>query len=207
MPSGLTYKIYSGEELSLRDFALRCVTHLGVGYHASQQGDKDLPKDKAPVLKVRDYHPEEILKAKKKIAKWEGLRGNLEEAQKLYDEQYAANMKYNAESKEERESLSERYNIVLKKVEAWRIPEEYNSLKNLMLKQLKESIDFDCSPYTPYKEERVPVEKWIELQIKFAKRDLEYHTQKLKEEEKRIADYNNYLKGLYEALDKVEPLT
>jgi len=207
MPSGLTCKIYNGEELTLRDFALRCVRQLGAGYHASQQGDKDLPKDKAPVLKVSDYHPEEILKAKKEIAKWEGLRGNLEEAQKLYDEQYAANMKYNAEAKEERESLSERYNTVLKKVEAWKIPEEYNSLKNLMLKQLKESIDFDCSPYTPYKEERIPVEEWIELQIKFAKRDLEYHTQELKEEEERIADYNNYLKGLYDALDKVEPLT
>ena len=207
MPSGLTCKIYSGKELTLRDFALRCVKQLGAGYHASQQGDKDLPKDKAPVLKVRDYHPEKILKAKKEIAKWEGLRGNLEEAQKLYDEQYAANMKYNAESKEERESLSERYNTVLKKVEAWKIPEEYNSLKNLMLEQLKRSIDFDCSPYTPYKEERIPVEEWIELQIKFAKRDLEYHTQELKEEEERIADYNNYLKGLYEALDKVEPLT
>lgn len=74
-------------------------------------------------------------------------------------------MKYNAESKEERESLSERYNTVLKKVEAWKIPEEYSSLKNLMLKQLKESIDFDCSPYTPYKEEKIPVEEWIELQI------------------------------------------
>lgn len=207
MPSGLTYKIYSGEELSLRDFALRCVKQLGAGYHASQQGDKDLPKDKAPVLKVGDYHPEEILKAKKEIAKWEGLRGNLEEAQKLYDEQYTANMKYNAESKEERESLSERYNTVLKKVEAWKIPEEYNSLKELMLNQLKGSIDWDCTPYTPYKEEKVPVEEWIELQIKFAKRDLEYHTQELKEEEERIADYNNYLKGLYDALDKAEPLT
>ena len=207
MPSGLTCKIYSGEELSLRDFALRCVKQLGAGYHASQQGDKDLPKDKAPVLKVEDYHPEAILEAKKEIAKWEGLRNNLEEAQKLYDEQYAANMKYNAESKEERENLSERYNTVLKKVEAWKIPEEYNSLKNLMLRQLKESIDFDCSPYTPYKEERIPIEEWIELQIKFAKRDLEYHTQELKEEEKRIADYNNYLKGLYDALDEVEPLT
>jgi hypothetical protein len=36
---------------------------------------------------------------------------------------------------------------------------------------------------------------------------LEYHTQELKEEEERIADYNNYLKGLYNALDEVEPLT
>lgn len=207
MPSGLTYKIYNGEELTLRDFALRCVRQLGAGYHASQQGDKDLPKDKAPILKVADYHPKKIEEAKADLQYYSGLLNNLEAAQKLYDEEYNANMKYNAETNEEREKLKERYEIVLKKVENWTIPEEYNSLKELMLKQLKESIDWDCSPYTPYKEEKIPVEEWVRSKIKMAVRDVEYHTEELRQETLRIEENNNYLKGLYDALDKVEPLT
>ena len=207
MPSGLTCKIYSGEELSLRDFALRCVKQLGAGYHASQHGDKDLPKDKAPILKVADYHPKKIEEAKADLQYYSGLLNNLEVAQKLYDEEYNANMKYNAETNEEREKLKERYEIVLKKVENWAIPAEYNSLKELMLKQLKESIKWDCTPYTPYKEEKISVEEWVRSKIKMAVRDVEYHTEELRQETLRIAEYNNYLKGLYEALDKVEPLT
>jgi hypothetical protein len=207
MPSGLTCKIYSGEELTLRDFALRCVTQLGAGYFASQQGEKELPKDKAPILTVGSYHEVKIIKAEKEIEKWEALRNNLEEARKLYDEQYAKNMQTNAAVNEQRKEIKERYNTVLEKVKAWDIPIEYNSLKELMLEQLKKSIEFDCSPYTPYKEEKVPIEEWIEIRIKLAKRDLDYHTEELQEEKRRITENNNYLKGLYEALDKVEPLT
>ena len=207
MPSGLTCKIYSGEDLTLRDFALRCVTQLGAGYFASQQGAKKLPKDKAPILEVADYHPKKIEEAKADLQYYSGLLNNLEVAQKLYDEEYNANMKYNAETNKEREKLKERYEIVLKKVENWTIPAKYNSLKELMLKQLKDSIEWDCAPYTLYNEERVPIEEWIEVRIRLAKRDLDYHTKEFQEEKRRITEYNNYLKGLYDALDKVEPLT
>ena len=207
MPSGLTYKIYNGEELTLRDFALRCVTQLGAGYFASQQGEKELPKDKAPILTVGSYHEVKIIKAEKEIEKWEALRNNLEEARKLYDEQYAKNMQTNAAVNEQRKEIKERYNTVLEKVKAWDIPIEYTSLKELMLEQLKKSIEWDCSPYTPYKEEKVPIEEWVEIRIKLAKIDLDYYTKEFQEEKGRIAEHNNYLKGLYDALDKVEPLT
>lgn len=207
MPSGLTCKIYSGEDLTLRGFVLSCARQLGPGYNASQHGEKELPKDKAPILKVGNYHEEKILEAEKELEKLESLRSNLEEAQKLYDEQYAQNMQYNTAVSEERNVIKERYNTVLEKVEAWDIPIEYTSLKELMLKQLKESIEWDCSPYTPYKEEKVPIEEWIEVRIKLAKRDLDYHTKELQEEKRRVEYDNKYLKGLYEALDKVEPLT
>ena len=207
MPSGLTCKIYSGEDLTLRGFVLSCARQFGPGYNASQKGEKELPKDKAPILTVGSYHEEKIIEAEKEIEKWEALRNNLEEAQKLYDEQYAQNMQYNIAVTKECNEVKERYNTVLEKVKAWDIPIEYNSLKELMLEQLKKSIEWDCSPYTPYKEEKVPIEEWLEIRIKLAKRDLDYHTKEFQEEKRRIAEHNNYLKGLYEALDKVEPLT
>jgi hypothetical protein len=207
MPSGLTCKIYSGEDLTLRGFVLSCATQFGPGYNASQHGEKELPKDKAPIRTVGSYHEEKIIEAEKEIEKWENLRNNLEEAQKLYDEQYAKNMQANAAVNEERSKIKERYNTVLEKVKAWNIPVEYTSLKELMLKQLKDSIEWDCTPYTPYNKERVPIEEWIEVRIRLAKRDLDYHTKELQEEKRRVEYDNKYLKGLYKALDKVEPLT
>ena len=76
-----------------------------------------------------------------------------------------------------------------------------------MLKQLKESIEWDCTPYTPHNTERVPIEEWIEARIRLAKRDLDYHTRELQEEKRRVEYDNKYLRNLYEILDKVEPLT
>ena len=46
MPTGLTYKIYNGEDMSLRSFALTCVRHIGYGYYASASGEKELPCNK-----------------------------------------------------------------------------------------------------------------------------------------------------------------
>ena len=209
MPSGLTYKIYSGEELTLRDFALRCVTHIGAGYHASKQGDIPMPKDKAPVLKVSDYYYRRVEEAKEILAKWEGLKTNLEEAKKVYDTILADNHTVNNNIKEEKRKIREYYDIMFTKVENWNPPAEYNSLKEVMLKQLKDNSKWDGADYTLYDETKknIPVEEWIETNIKIAKDDLEYYNKRLKEEEERILEYNMYLKGLYEALDEVEPLT
>ena len=52
MPTGLTSKIYEGEKLTLREFALRCAKHFSPAH--SYEGD--LPLDKPPLLKGSDYY-------------------------------------------------------------------------------------------------------------------------------------------------------
>lgn len=55
MPTGLTSKIYEGEDTSLRGFALTCVRQLGFGYYASNYGEMALPLDKAPDIKPSSH--------------------------------------------------------------------------------------------------------------------------------------------------------
>lgn len=54
MPSKLTCNIYNGTDMSLRGFALKCVAQLGAGYWATNQGEKEMPLDKAPIIPVSD---------------------------------------------------------------------------------------------------------------------------------------------------------
>ena len=207
MPSGLTSKIYYGEDLSLRGFALRCATQFSAGYYASKQGSEELPLDKAPELEVKQYHRNKMLEAIKELEKWESLKDNLEEAQRLYDEEYAQHMEKNAEVEAERNEIKKRYDTMLEKVKAWNVPTTQLYLKTFMLEHLEKTMQWDCTIYTPYNTERVPIEEWLESKIKWAKRDVEYHTKEYDNHEKDIETYNKTLKELYDALDAVEPLT
>lgn len=206
MPSGLTCNIYDGSDMTLRGFALNCVRQLGAGYIATEQGEKRMPLDKAPVLKVSDYHPEQIKKAEAELRQWLEVRENPEELQRKYEASYASNHEHNEDHDKRRKEIRERYLTMLDKVDAWVLPTEYKSLKDLMINQIKESMDFDCKPIRIYKEERLPIDEWIQLQIDMCQRDIDYHKTRYAEEQKRVAENNAYLKGLYDEIDKVEPL-
>ena len=86
------------------------------------------------------------------------------------------------------------------------MPEQYASLKNLMLDQLRESLDYDYRPqYRPYMAPPEPIDEWLEHNIEFCRRDIEYHKNGMAEEKKSNDELNAYLQGLYAMLDEVEP--
>lgn len=209
MATGLTYKICDGTDTSLRGFALTCVRQLGAGYHASQQGEKDLPRDHAPKMVVSDYHPKQIKKAEEDLEKWLKAKKNPEEAQRLYEEEKASKEKSNKEYEIKDDGRRERYESMIKRVEEWNLPETYGSLKDLMLRQLRDSLNWDCrdlnsheSLYSPMP----PIDEWIDENIQYAIRGLQYHREELKKEQECVDTNNAYLQGLYDELDKVEPL-
>ena len=206
MPSGLTCNIYDGSDMTLRGFALNCVRQLGAGYLATEQGEKRMPLDKAPVLKVSDYHPEQIKKAEAELRQWLEVRENPEELQRKYEASYASNHEHNEDYDKRRKEIRERYLTMLDKVDAWVLPTEYKSLKDLMINQIKESMDFDCRPCRIYKAERQPIDEWIQMRIDMAQRDINYHKEEYAKEVERIEENNAYLNGLYAAIDAVEPI-
>lgn len=205
MPSGLTYKIYDGTDMTLRGFALNCVRQLGAGYHASDQGSKELPLYEAPVLKVSDYHQKSQKEAESKLQHWLEIRDKPEEAQREYEAKYAENKQLNTDYEKTRKERRERYLTMLDKVVLWDLPEEYKSLKDLMINQIKESMDFDCHPSRIYTEERIPIDKWIQTHIDMYQDEIRYHKEQYAKEKKAVEENNAYLKGLYEEIEKVEP--
>lgn len=75
-----------------------------------------------------------------------------------------------------------------------------------MLSQLCHSLEHDYYPqYKPWQSPPEPIDKWIERNISMAQSDIEYYKEKISVEEKRIAETNAYLNGLYYMLDKVKP--
>lgn len=204
MPSGLTCNIYDGSDTSLRGFALKCVTQLGAGYHATKQGEEEMPLDRAPILQVSDHYLARIDEHKRNLEKWTGLKDNPEELDRLYKEYLDKRKKEYDEYIANKSNLKKRYLDMKSRIEAWNLPETYNSLKELMLRQINDSIDFDCGRDYPIT--TISKEEWLENNISDSCRNIEYCARRYKEEVRRIKEINDYLKGLYEELDKVEPL-
>ena len=208
MPSGLTCKIYEGTDLSLRDFALRCATQFGGFYQVTEQGSKDLPMTEPPVLVVEKYRYEWYEKAKEKALYWLNVEKDPELAQKLYQEYVDSRVEQKVDFQERDRDLRDRYQAMYDKIDAWDVAEPYKNIKELMLKQIKESMDHDC-PEDGLKYYDYPIpsfDDWLQGQISFACKDVEYQEEALQKAIKSVAETNAYIKGFYEELDKVEPL-
>jgi hypothetical protein len=206
MPSGLTCNIYNGTDMSLRGFALNCVRQLGAGYHATNQGEKEMPLDKAPVISVSDWHPKQLAKAKEEVKHWINVENNPDELDRLYNEYLKKRGQDERNYNASKTDLKARYLTMKAKVEAWNLPEKYSSLKELMLEQLDKSTEYDCMLYPLYDSPVPSKEEWLKTMLSCACRDVEYHTKEYKKEVKRVKEYNNYLQGLYNELDKIDPL-
>lgn len=207
MPTGLTEKIYNGTDTSLRSFALQCVKQLGAGYYASDNGETDLPLDKAPELKPSTFHQKCLERAEENLAKWEYLKAHPEEAEAEYKKEREKMEAGEAEARARTLILKERYENMRERVEAWEVPGDFKSLKDLMLEQIDTCIEDDCS-FNPslYKYTPQPVDEWVDDWIKFAKENIERQKESIKKAEESVAKVNRYMAHLYALLDEVEPL-
>lgn len=205
MPTGLTSKIYEGEDTSLRGFALTCVRQLGYGYYASNYGENAFPLDKAPEIKPSNYHKKELEKAEKELEDFMNLQKDPDALSKKYEEYLLTLHKNDEKSKKSKEQVKERYLSVLDKVEKWDAPSEFNSLVELMKDQLNDCIKYDCTTYDDDKKEP-SIEEWAESEISSIKWSIEYHKKEYEAEVKHAKECNEYIHKLYEELDKIEPL-
>ena len=204
MPSGLTCSIYDGSDMTLRGFALTCVRQLGAGYVVTDQGEKRMPLYKAPELEVSDYHPKHMKQCEEDLAYWKKVKDDPELCKRLYDEAHMKREIENTQSKDNKEEIKARYMKMIEKVESRELDEKYASLKELMLEQLHESMDWDCKPTLPNEAPMPSVEDWVNSRIELAEWRINYHKEEWEKEKQRVADTNAYLKGLYDAIDEFE---
>lgn len=206
MPTGLTADIYEGKNMSLRAFALNCARQLGGGYQASDCGNRMLPLDKPPVIDPNGYHSGHLKKAEEDLDFWLHVQQDPETMKSIYDKEMAKRKVENIGHDARMKVIKERYEAMISRVEQWQVPEEYAPLKELMLDQLRTSLEHDYHPeYRPWTAEQEPIGEWMERNISMARRDIEYHKAALEKEKQAIAEINAYVKGLYDLLDEVEP--
>lgn len=206
MPTGLTGGIYDGNT-SLRAFALRCVTQIGYGYAATEGGNKELPLDKAPVLEVGQYYYDNLKKAEENLAYLESIKDDETALRAIYNKEMEEIRAGEEELDKSTAELREKYTSMLNKIDEWDLPQEYQSLRGLMMEQIQKSMKWDCPDGRSYCGlQRVSFKEWLKMKMEQANEDVMYHRNRLEEAEKRVSNVNKYMNGLYAELDKIEPL-
>lgn len=195
MPTGYTSDLYDGNDVTLRDFILRCARGMGAlimmrddpwdapirTFEPSAHHANAIEKTKARLDELVNMHPDEIARA-------------AEEAhQKAYQSW--------RDRRDEKLALRGRYEDMLNKVRTWQPPTpEHEGLRALMVDQLESSIKFDCSMSYDEPPVRKPDGAWFTEQVERAQESLAYHVEEDAKERQRTADRNAWVQALMEAL-------
>ncbi len=194
MPTGYTADIYDGKDILFSDFALKCARAFGA---CIEQRDDD-PNDKPKLIeKTKDnYHIKKIEKAKK----WK-------KPTKAEFDAYVKNQTaYYNEQIDKQNKLKASYQKMLDKANAWTPPtKEHEGLKKFMINQLTESMEFDCSNDYYQRElnniKQLTYNQYVNDMRASNKRDIEYHTNALREDNERVDTRNAWISALYKSLE------
>ena len=209
MPTILTSNIYDGSDTSFRSYALKCAACIDYCIKATENGEKPLPLNKAPVVEPKKLYKDTIKRYEAELEEYEALKNNPERLKEAYEKAKKVREDYIIEQKElslNRKKLKKRYEDMKYSVELWHPGKDYETLKNLMVEQLETSIEHDCSDFNPSYAELEPMDKWIDNAIECVQKSLGFYKKQYAVECDEVEKTNKYLKGLYEELDKFEPV-
>jgi len=198
MPTGYTSKIYEGEQVSGKEFIMTCARAFGALIEMRDEPlDAKIPEE----LKIDTHHNKALEKSKQELDKYRNM--SIEEAQKLVDESYKKTVEDNKKYYDEKLELRNRYEKVLAEVEAWELPsQDHQNLKDYAIRQLEESILFDCGHIEDYAKEvrKETPEEYIQKQIDSCLWNIEYHQKEWENEVKRTNERNLWIKQLRESI-------
>lgn len=199
MPTGYTAIVAENDNVSLREFALRCARSFGALIEM-----RDAPMD-TPIpekFESGDYYAKELEQAKARYEEYIKNPPTDENLARQYEE-YAVKETARIESANaERRNMKARYEAMLAKVINWHPPTpEHTGLKEFMIKQLTDSIDGDCKmldlhietkeEYIEYMKKREP--EWLLEEIGFYEERMRKEREAYDAKNKWIEDLRNSL--------------
>ena len=213
MPTGLTYKIYSGEDMSLRSFVLTCCGHMAAGFRYNERDARVLPTDRCPVCEYG-------LSDKKSMVYYENELENFlklkeQPGMELLHTRHMADVETHHKEVSERlvkvREQKARYEHMLNRVCSLDMPVEYTELKELMIDQLEKSLKADCSDdiIANIKKDRDVIkdfDTWLEEREEDLRWNIDYHRKAYEEAQRYQEGDQSYLSGLYKFLDEVDPM-
>lgn len=199
MPTGYTAPICEGEEMTFEQFALRCARNFGAFVSMREEPmDAPIPDE----FKVDAYYQKCYDEAK---AAYENFMQNPptdEELEEAYAKYVQTETDRAKKANEKAAFIRQRYEAMLAKVRKWEPPTpEHVNLKDFMIEQLTESIDFDCKEYMPHicgKQEYMEYErsgKFYEDNLRVSKDSLEKATESCAERNAWIKDLRDSLRA------------
>lgn len=195
MPTGYTATIK--DDITFEEFTLGCARAFGALIMM-----RDEPSS-APIperFEPSDYNLKQLAKAGDRLAELEALTA--EQCEQRAAEQYLSDEQSRLDHKQEMLDLRAKYAAMLDRVRVWIAPsKEHGGLKEFMIKQIEESIDFDCA-YTHYDEPtpRLSGVDWLDAQKALVLKDIEYHKAANAKEVERTEQRNEWLRLLRESL-------
>lgn len=195
MPTGYTAAIADG--ITFEQFAMNCAREFGALFLMREEPNNAVIPER---FEPSDYHVEKIAEAKSTLESLKSI--SPDDAERRALDEYEREVLQNKEAIKKKERLKEKYEAMLKEAEAWIPPsEDHTGMKNFMISQIKESIDFDCdSSYYRREVPRLSGEEWINKNLKQALHDLDYHNKQNEEEIERTESRNVWLNKLRESL-------
>lgn len=195
MPTGYTADIKDG--ISFEQFVLNCAKGFGACISM-----RDLPSD-TPIpeeFQPSSYHAGKLAEARIALSTYESMSDD-DAAREARNEYADAELSRTRRLQENLNQL-ESYRGMLEHVRMWSAPsEEHEGLKEFMLKQITESIEWDDSTkYLSTPTPAVSVTDGLEAKKAAALKDIEYHKDENVKELQRTAERNRWVRQLRESL-------
>lgn len=187
MPTGYTAMISEGA--TFERFALSCARQFGALIMM-----RDEPYDaEIPEFQPTDYHTKQLEADNERLTWLKSLTAAQvqDQCEKAHNEEVERIHKMNAE----KDITLAKYEEMLEKVNAWVPPtEDHLGLKEFMVKQITESIYFDCSNYDFPK--RITPDDWRIRELKKVMDSITYHTVEHEKDVQRTNSRNEWVKKL-----------
>lgn len=194
MPTGYTAAIADG--ISFEKFVWTCARAFGaLVMMRDEPSGAPIPERFEP----SDYNAKEAAKSRAELARLQAM--SIEQVQEAAEEAYSQALERHTKRAEEKTELRNKYNAMLAKAVQWKPPtKDHEGLKGLMVSQLRDSIDWDCSD----KYDQPPVKQdataWRNTQLAELRRSIAYHEKVQAEENERAESRNAWLKALRDSV-------
>lgn len=202
MPTGFTAVVQDGRVTELEDFIIGCARGFGAlitlrDEDQSLDATKRFIDDKA-YLDKSTYYANSLKESYDRLQKLILITD-----QEIEDEVTAERERvteYNRKQEEKRLVELARYNEMVKKVEAWQPPTaDHVEFKEFMLDQLKQSIEFDCKPYSLPLPEVSPT--WRDEEIQATKKRIDHYKNEIKKQDERNEGRRLWVESLVDSLN------
>lgn len=197
MPTGYTAPIYEGEkDFTFEKFAMRCARNFHLREKSKEEAI-DLEKDFQP----NSFYKDMLEVAEKDYQDFLDNPPTEEQLNKKFDEYVQMEQARFLEREQKTEVIRKRYAAMMRKVLAWQPPTpEHQNLKDFMLNQLRDSIEYDCSYYAPDVKDREGFFKDAMSPDRFLRR-ISHYREMWENEVRRSEECKKWVKDLMDSLN------
>jgi hypothetical protein len=191
MPTGYTAAVSDGTTTELHEFAMQCARAFGALITMRDDpASTEIPDE----FVADDYYKKALDDARSELAALEAMATETirAEAAKANDKALKSHRDYLTAKAQ----IRARYEVMIGKVQGWTPPTaDHQELKDFMLRQLHESIRFDCNYVPEESKARTPTE-WLNGRREALKRDVARYTEEHAKECDRAAKRTAWVKAL-----------